>query len=106
MDHQCQREDCEAQATGVLALQFYPPVALMQWHHTDKPLTHMVVNLEMCEKHRSEIDPLHFLDAGLVESTIRLVEKSSGCAVDRQATKAVLVPFDHPDVLMLRSRKK
>lgn len=102
----CQRDGCGEQAGGVLALQFFPHKALMILHNKHEQITHIIVDIELCEKHKDEVKPRAFLDPKLLESMVRMVEKASGITVDQMATKAALVPFDHPDVVVLRSRRK
>jgi len=101
----CEHQGCTAPADGALALQFFPPRAVMKHYRTDKPLTNMVLGLKVCRAHLKGIDPVTFLGAQIMP-LIKVVERSSGIAVDMAATKAVLVPLDDPDYLLLLKQRQ
>jgi hypothetical protein len=98
----CNRNGCDCPAAGVLAVDFYPPKALMRHYGVFEPLTQMVMGLELCEEHAHETVPSVLLGESLAV-TARVVEEATGTKVDIEACRVVLLPFDHPDVARMRA---
>lgn len=101
----CNRNGCEKPAAGVLAIQLFPPASVMKHYRSALPLTHVVIGLELCEEHAREVVPAAMLGANF-GPLVATVERATGTTVDVEATKPVLLPFDHPDVLRLRAAGK
>lgn len=98
----CNRNGCDQPADGMLAIEFYPPAAVLRHYRTTRPLTHVVIGLELCAKHAAEVNAVTFLGDNMAP-LVETVQRATGTAVDVESSRAVLLPFDHPDVVRLRA---
>ena len=97
----CNRNGCDKPAAGVLAIQLFPPAAVLAHYRTTMPLTHIVIGLELCEEHAREVVPATMLGANW-GALLETVQRATGTVVDAEASRPVLLPFDDPDVIRLR----
>lgn len=102
----CEAKDCTDEADGVVGLLVYLPKALMEYYHTDKPLTRMIMGLVSCPRHRAELKVDEMFPGDFMDNFVRCCELSSGTTVDRKSMKIVRVAFDDPEYLMLLKHAK
>ena len=103
----CAKEECVNPAEVALGLSIYPPKALMEHYKTTEPLTRMLLNLRVCRACAAGLTYKDLVTPDVFLPVCQLVEKSSGTAVDIDATKVVPVEYTDPDYLMMleQSRK-
>lgn len=101
----CHTQDCRNPAHGVLAFLFYPPEALMRHYRTSKPLTHMVLGVDLCTACARKVVPAEWIGTQLY-TIVKTIEQGSGVAVDMAATKPTLLDFNHPSVLKLLEQQR
>jgi hypothetical protein len=96
----CERSGCDRPAVGFMALQLFAAPAKCLHDGAAMPLRQFATGPQLCRLHADEVDVAS--QARTVETIARSTESQTGVVIDRAATKLVLLPFDHPDVLRLQ----
>lgn len=103
----CKRDDCVAPAVCVFGITLYPPAAVMKFYKTDRPLTRLILGLEVCQAHFDEVkSPFDLMPRDKLLPLARVCEQSSSTAVDLEASKLVAVSLDDPEYLLLLKQRK
>lgn len=102
----CQKIGCEQQATTAVAVEFYPPKAVMKFYRTNKYLSRMIVGIEVCDTCFSAMTLAELFPDGRLADLAKPVERGTGTAVDLAATKLVRIAFTDPEYLRLVAMRK
>jgi hypothetical protein len=102
------REACGKPGTCALGIAFYPPAAVMEFYRTDRFLTRMITGLIVCDEHLAEsmaAGAFALMPREHLKPIADVCARSSGTAVDMEATKVVRVELSDPDYLLLLKGK-
>ena len=105
-ERKCMRTGCEAPAASAIAIEFYPPKALMEHFHTTRYLTRIVLGLEVCEEHGKGLEAVELIGREQLERFAKLVTANCGTAIDIEASRVVPIGFTDPEYLALLHGRK
>jgi hypothetical protein len=89
----CDRLDCKSEAIGVMGADIFPPKAVMDYYKTDRCITRMLVGVNVCQAHFDTLTLSEVFTEESLETMLEFVQTQTGTAVDKDATKLVLIPY-------------
>lgn len=101
MTKKCSGSGCPREASGIVGLQLFPFKALMDYYKNDKPLSELMLIVDICPQCLAGLQASDLIFQDDLDALYRLVTKQTQTAVDPKGSKLILIPYDDPKYLKL-----
>jgi hypothetical protein len=96
----CCRVGCEAEATGIPRIVFYPSMAFQRYSQNYHSIGSLLVTVPLCDEHMKGFDPHDVFTTDMLETMgDKLSKMADGIVADISQCLAVRCTFDHPDFI-------